>query len=210
MAQPEKSNEGGENPVGDRIRQARQDAKLSLDAIGKELGVTGSAVSQWESGRTWPTWARLVRFAKLTGVTIQWLLVGEGDDGLGYRPMTIPRVTPTEAIDPKLDRSAIKKVGRPLEDFVIPNFPCSTSALAVPVFDLRNAPLYELCDIVLIDPEVRPVPGDMVLAAIDPDPVAVFAKYVLGRSLRSQDAQLARAQYHEAKANMQNKPEFMQ
>lgn len=36
--------------IADRIRRRRTEKKLSLRALGKIIGVSGSAVTQWESG----------------------------------------------------------------------------------------------------------------------------------------------------------------
>ena len=56
-------------------------------------------------------------------------------------------------------------------------FPCSmTGGFALEIFDRRNATDYEIGDIVVLDAEVEPVPGDMVLAAVEKRPV--FAKYL--------------------------------
>lgn len=38
--------------MGDRIRTLREARKLSQEALGKLVGVTKGAVSQWESGST--------------------------------------------------------------------------------------------------------------------------------------------------------------
>ena len=52
--------------MGDRLRFARESAELSLEAVGEALGITGSAVSQWETGKTHPSRKSLVQFAELT------------------------------------------------------------------------------------------------------------------------------------------------
>ena len=51
---------------------------------------------------------------------------------------------------------------------VTTRFPCSmTGGFALEIFDRRNATEYEVGDIVMLDAEVDPVPGDMVFAAVD-------------------------------------------
>ena len=58
-------------------------------------------------------------------------------------------------------------------------FPCSmTGGFALEIFDRRNATEYEVGDIVVLDAEVEPVPGDMVFAAVDVEKRPVFAKYL--------------------------------
>jgi transcriptional regulator with XRE-family HTH domain len=40
--------------VGDRMREARRRAGLTQEQLASLVGVTGSAVSQWENGQTMP------------------------------------------------------------------------------------------------------------------------------------------------------------
>lgn len=40
--------------IGKRVRAARRRASLTQDKLAERLGITKSAVSQWESGRTVP------------------------------------------------------------------------------------------------------------------------------------------------------------
>ena len=54
-----------EPTMGDRLRFARESAELPLEAVGEALGITGSAVSQWETGKTCPSRKSLVQFAEL-------------------------------------------------------------------------------------------------------------------------------------------------
>src|SRR5215468_6774048 len=82
--------------MGKRIAQAREDADLSQDELGALLGITGSAVSQWESGRTAPTRARLVEIARIVQRTPNWLQFALDDDGPG--PRLVPKLTFAEAI----------------------------------------------------------------------------------------------------------------
>jgi transcriptional regulator with XRE-family HTH domain len=62
-----------------RIRFARQAALLSQDKLGDRLGgVSGAAVSWWESGRNEPGLDRLLEIAEVTGVSYSWLATGSG------------------------------------------------------------------------------------------------------------------------------------
>lgn len=64
--------------MGDRIKSLRREAGLSAAALARELGVTRSAVGQWESGATGPSMTHLSRIAALTGVAFEWLATGRG------------------------------------------------------------------------------------------------------------------------------------
>ncbi|QBB68979.1 XRE family transcriptional regulator [Pseudolysobacter antarcticus] len=70
-------------PIGrlaDRIRLARRNAKLSQTALAQRVGVTPSAVAQWEHpDGTKPGVDRLQAIATATGAAFEWLATGGGD-----------------------------------------------------------------------------------------------------------------------------------
>ena len=53
---------------------AREKAGLSQTEVAKALGVNQASVSYWESGKTQPRSAQLLKIAKLYGVTVDELL----------------------------------------------------------------------------------------------------------------------------------------
>ncbi|WP_279303946.1 helix-turn-helix domain-containing protein [Cognatiluteimonas telluris] len=62
-----------------RLRRARCDAKLSQVDIAERLGISRSAVAQWEqSAGTSPSTANLAQVATMTGVRFEWLATGRG------------------------------------------------------------------------------------------------------------------------------------
>lgn len=62
-----------------RIRIARQRARLSQEALALNLGVTRSAVANWEGADgVLPASARLAHIARLTNVSFEWLATGRG------------------------------------------------------------------------------------------------------------------------------------
>ena len=65
----------------DRIAQARKAAGLSQEQLGEKLGVSGQAVSEWESGAVSPDAAALAAMCRELGVSADWLLLGEEPDG---------------------------------------------------------------------------------------------------------------------------------
>ena len=65
--------------IGDRIRRARRGAKLSQTALATRVGVTSSAVAQWEHpDGTCPALTRLQSIATATSVNFEWLATGRG------------------------------------------------------------------------------------------------------------------------------------
>lgn len=60
----------------ERIRQTRREKKITQEALGKRVGVSKGAISQWESGATEPNGENLVNLAKALGVSAEWILNG--------------------------------------------------------------------------------------------------------------------------------------
>ncbi len=63
-----------------RIRTARTRARMSQAELAELLGVSRSAVGNWESarGRVSPSSERLSELALATGVSYEWLATGRG------------------------------------------------------------------------------------------------------------------------------------
>ena len=59
--------------------KARNNAGLSVAEAARRLGVTASAVCQWESGETFPDGRRLPEIAKVYETTVDELLREEDD-----------------------------------------------------------------------------------------------------------------------------------
>ncbi|MBW2700367.1 MAG: helix-turn-helix transcriptional regulator [Deltaproteobacteria bacterium] len=60
-------NDGGLRAFGQKLREARVDAGLSMSVVAKRLGVTVAYVSHLEAGRTRPSAASAMKLAELCG-----------------------------------------------------------------------------------------------------------------------------------------------
>lgn len=70
--------------LGERIQQARKFNNWSRAELARKVGVKPSAAVQWEQiGGTSPSTPNLIRLAKLTNVSFEWLATGRGS--LQYR-----------------------------------------------------------------------------------------------------------------------------
>lgn len=58
------------------LREARERAGMSASEAARRLGITRSAVSQWDVGTKFPDRRRLAEVAELYGCTIRELLDG--------------------------------------------------------------------------------------------------------------------------------------
>jgi transcriptional regulator with XRE-family HTH domain len=62
--------------IGARIRSARQEQGLTQDELAQAIGVSRSAVAQWETGRAGQVMANLTRVATALDVGVEHLMVG--------------------------------------------------------------------------------------------------------------------------------------
>lgn len=66
------------NGVGGRIRAARERCGLTQTALAARIGVTRSAVAQWETGRSGQVGSNLAQIALVLDVGVEHLLLGGG------------------------------------------------------------------------------------------------------------------------------------
>ena len=62
--------------IGERLYTLRRLKKLSREALGEQLGVSGTAVYKWEKGLSEPSISTLRKLAELYGITVDELLGG--------------------------------------------------------------------------------------------------------------------------------------
>lgn len=64
---------------GQRIRSRRKQLKLSQDSLGAAAGISGSSISLWENGNTFPTGKNLHSLAHALQCSPTWILFGDED-----------------------------------------------------------------------------------------------------------------------------------
>lgn len=62
--------------IGARIRAARQEQGWTQDELAAAVGVSRSAVAQWETGRAGQVTANLTRVAAALGIGVEHLMYG--------------------------------------------------------------------------------------------------------------------------------------
>ena len=72
----------GSEGVAIRIREARRALGLTQDELARRVGVSRSAIAQWETDRTGQVRANLARVSAVLGVSIGYLVTGESEPGL--------------------------------------------------------------------------------------------------------------------------------
>lgn len=69
----------GRATLGDRLAAAREARALTTAEAATRLGVRGRTLRDWENDRAAPRANRLQMLAALYGVSLRWLLTGEGE-----------------------------------------------------------------------------------------------------------------------------------
>lgn len=103
--------------MGDRLAAAREQTGMSQKQLAKRLGVKTGTLRDWEEDLSEPRANKLSMLAGLLGVSVMWLLSGEGD-GIAA-PLDEPDVSPditdllTEIRDLKTQvSSAAERLGK--------------------------------------------------------------------------------------------------
>lgn len=65
-----------------RLRELRKQAGFTQAAVAEQLKVTQAAVSDWESGKTWPSTEKLRPLAQMLKTTVDELLSNIGEQPL--------------------------------------------------------------------------------------------------------------------------------
>lgn len=63
--------------ISTRIRAARRERGLTQDQLAQTVGVSRSAVAQWETGRTGQVTGNLSRIAGALEVSVEYLMYGD-------------------------------------------------------------------------------------------------------------------------------------
>lgn len=63
--------------IGKRIREARRDRGVTQDELADQVGVSRSAVAQWETGRAGQITGNLSRIAEALEVNVEYLMYGD-------------------------------------------------------------------------------------------------------------------------------------
>jgi transcriptional regulator with XRE-family HTH domain len=69
--------------IGIRIRAARRDRGLTQDELAEQVGVSRSAVAQWETGRAGQITGNLSRIAGALEVNVEYLMYGDDKRAAG-------------------------------------------------------------------------------------------------------------------------------
>ena len=92
-----------------RILRSRKERKLSQQALADLIGVSRSALAQWETEMSSPSLENLRKMAELLEVSFEWLATGRGNQLLTPRADTICDSEVDGEIVGQLNRMSMKK-----------------------------------------------------------------------------------------------------
>lgn len=172
-----------------RIKSQRAVSGMTQEALAKLLGVNRVSVSQWERGDTSPKGDNLINLAKALGVRPEWLLFGE-DSGIsestaaGYRNVE-PAVIPQGGRVPILSYVQAGNWREMCEqastfdgnvEYVTASVDIGPCGFGLWLRGNSMSPQFNEGDLVIVDPDEPPRPGDFVVAKNGSDE-ATFKKY---------------------------------
>lgn len=161
---------------GERLKRARERARLTQKEVAEAIGVTEQSVSQWELGKTRPSLDKIPALARLFNLSESELLNAETVDyalpSHGRKLQVINRIQSNW-------EEVAESPGDSEDRFVIIEeaHAVSERAFALEITGSTNQPEFRPGDIVIMDPAVEPLPGDMVAARLEGSAQSVFRRY---------------------------------
>lgn len=150
---------------------------MTQQDLADRCGVSRAAVSQWETGIIHPSTERLVKAGAALNVDTGYLLgsshsVTPADPALTLAGRQIPIIDFVQALH--LTEGIARLPGAPE---LIADAPVGAGCFALVVKDRSMAHDFEPGDRVIVDPEVRPKPGDFVVANVHGEDEALLRKF---------------------------------
>ncbi len=173
--------------MGERIRARRKEMKIRQDALGKMVGVSNAAISQWERSETEPKGDNLLALAKALNCSPDYLHNGDAShSNVAYHGKHKPKGSYPliswvsagqwmEAVEPYHRRA--------IDNWYETTVECSEDSFWLDVQgDSMTSPVGLSIPegmVILVDPEVEPRSGKLVVAKLDGINEATFKKYVV-------------------------------
>lgn len=178
--------------MNERIAARRKSEGLSQADLARRVGISSVAVGKWESGLNQPKGRYINDLANALGVSVRWLLTGEQPtDGnaehsesdiqlisnvkgadLGVHKVPVLTYVQAGCFHPCEDRG----VGEGVYEYITADLDASSNAFAVWVQGNSMEPDFNDGDLIIVDPDLVPMPGDFVVAKNGSEE-ATFKKY---------------------------------
>lgn len=164
--------------LGHRLYRLRKDKKLSRDALGAKIGVSKTAIKNWEDDGNPPKLEHLQAMADFFNCSVQYLTAGIGDgDNFNVRKKEVIRYVPL------LNYVQAGEFCHYSDDAIVDEFrPIFGEGYGDNVYWViiegdSMSPDFESGQMVLIDPDVVPNPSDYVIALKEGYKEVTFKKW---------------------------------
>lgn len=166
--------------IGERIKLSRSRLKMTQQQLGDRIGANKASISQWENGVYTPDAKNLSALAKALSVSVFWLMDGKGDpagQNLEVAPPDIHRIPVISYVQAGVwtETSEIRAYDGNLV-YITTDLELGERAFAIELKGHSMEPEFVEGDVVLIDPDEHPHPGDFVVAK-NGEEAATFKKY---------------------------------
>lgn len=166
----------------ERIKELRKKHGLTQQQLGEKIGARKASVSQWETGDVSPSADYLVALARVFGVSAHWLSTGKGSPELSnVEPAEIPqgnRVPILSYVQAGHWRGMCEQAtgfdGN--VEYVAASVDIGPCGFGLWLRGNSMTPFFNEGDLVIVDPDEQPRPGDYVVAKNGSEE-ATFKKY---------------------------------
>lgn len=150
--------------IGQRIKQKRKELHLTQADLAKRVqGVSHAAISQWETDITKPNAENLYDLSQIFKCDFVWLLRGEGENITPHKIENVTKI-PVFRYDDLKNWDSTRIINHTETEYIMSEINHSEFAVAFNIIDDSMTPDFLVGDLIVIDPKVRPLPGEFVLA----------------------------------------------
>ena len=165
--------------MNERLSELRSSAGLTQNAVAKAVGVSRAAVTQWENGLTKPKGEYIHALANLYGCTTGYILHGENSAIVNISHVDIgqhkiPIINYVQA-GCWAESAECRELDGSIK-YITTDLDVGSRTFAVEIQGDSMLPEFLEGDVVMIDPDEPPHPGDFVVAK-NGEHEATFKKY---------------------------------
>lgn len=167
--------------VGERLKKARKHAGMTQSELAKAIEAKQGAISDLENGRNNSS-TKLVQMAICTGVSAEWLSTGKGEMITADKDMNEVQAEIQSRMVPVFSYIQAKDFHTCLDNEISNAFEPvygeqSDNFYWVRIEELSMTPEFRPEELVLINPELSPNPGDYVVALERNAKEVIFRKW---------------------------------
>lgn len=178
--------------INERIKQTRKRLGYSQEILGSRVGVSRVSISQWERGENTPNGRYLNELAAALGVTVEWLLTGDGN---AVEPLATQGIPGYHNVEPavilpgkRIPVLSYVQAGHWREmceqattfdgnvEYVSASADIGPCGFGLWLRGDSMLPQFKEGDLIIVDPDEAPHPGDFVVAKNGSEE-ATFKKY---------------------------------